>query len=118
MECGKVIYKFSDMWCRAKFRLLGHLLRIKDEHDPIKQVVFEPNSYRPRRPPKRRAGKLREVWIVETMEEAFDEIINDRLIHFDPENEDQIALLKPYAEKREHIFETKTKHAPTQVFCK
>ena len=100
MECGKVIHKFSDMWYRAKLRSLGHLLRIKDEDDPLKQVVFEPNTFKSRRQVKRRAGKPIEVWIVETMEEAFDEIINDRWTRFDSENEDQIALLKLYAEER------------------
>lgn len=56
------------------------------------------------------------MWIVETMEEDFNEIINDRWTRFDPENVDQIALLRLYAETREHILETKIKHAPTHFF--
>ena len=48
--------KFSEMWKKQKLRLFGHIVRSNDS-DPLKQVVFEPNSYLlPRFEWKRRRG--------------------------------------------------------------
>ena len=48
-RCGT--YRFSTFIFRAQLRWLGHILR-KPATDPLRQILFEPNSpVNPRRPP-------------------------------------------------------------------
>ncbi len=62
--------------------MLGHLLRTNNYDDPLRQVTFEGDTWYPRLIPKRRVGKPRDRWIVETIDEAWDETLrNDQLIY-------------------------------------
>ena len=63
-----LIEKFSLTWMTRKVKLLGHILRT-DSKDPMKQVMLDPSTNRPR-PEYRRPGKPRASWLLETIKDA------------------------------------------------
>ncbi len=65
------IFKFSEMWYRQNYKLVGHLLRA-DKDDPLHQVVFRNEEKQPRLINSRRSGQPRERWLIEPMTDAFN----------------------------------------------
>jgi len=109
----KPIIKFTEMWTRLRFKLLGHLLRTHHE-DPLHEITFENAIKTPRLPIKRRIGRPRDQWIVETMKEAYEHImLKEEKVDptsytpFHPTDREKIKKLVQTAENREHIFATK-----------
>ena len=120
LALGRPLRIFSEVWRSAKFRLLGHLLRAEVE-DPMRQVVFKQESWIPRAPIKLRVGKPRDQWVVETMTEAFDEVMQNRWLSYDYENEEHQQILREAAAKgdeQHHIFWSKPRKEPKTLFMK
>ena len=55
---GVTVIEFSKLWLKRKSQLLGHIIR-SDPQDPMRQVLFLPNSLIPRTEHARRVGKPR-----------------------------------------------------------
>ena len=53
---GKDIFKKSQSWQTAKFKLLGHIIRAVPE-DSMRQVVFQQNTFEPSSTNEVRAGR-------------------------------------------------------------
>ena len=111
----KPIYKFSEIWLNTKFKLLGHLLRAAPG-DPMREVTFEKDTIHPRLVKQRRPGRPRDHWLLSTMTEAWDEIVDNENIHFDITSETDLAALKDHATQRLGIFETKPFLEPYKIF--
>ena len=60
---------FSSTWLKRKLKLFGHILRTNPD-DPLRQVLFEYNSYTPRIE-HRRPGKPRTSWLLQSFKDAF-----------------------------------------------
>jgi len=112
---GKPILFFSEMWQKQKIALLGHLLRTNPT-DPLHQVTFEGETKMPRVVGKRRTGRPRDQWINETCADAFDEIMQNEYLEFDPTNEEHINIIVSEAQERKTIFQTKQKEANINIF--
>jgi len=122
MKGNKQILKFTEMWKRLKFKLLGHLLRA-DYRDPLHQITFKSILKEPRLPIKRRVGRPRDQWIVETMKEAFEhlKIVEEQLPReqftpLDLNNYNQIDQLVGFANQRTGMFATKPPKFNRNVF--
>ena len=115
LEVGKPIYLFTDMWQRAKFSLLGHIIRAKPE-DPMRQVTFEENTYKPRQPEYRRPGKPRDQFIIETMKEAFDELVDNIWFHYNEDDPEHTQIIVDAAIERTNIFAPKYIPPPTNLY--
>ena len=113
-EAGKPIKSFSSSWRKQKFKLLGHLLRA-EVTDPLHQVTFEGDTKFPRLAIRRRAGRPRDNWLVNTMKEAYKEFIPAEFDELDFWNEHELNWLVDAARRRESIFETKPKS--TRINC-
>ena len=87
----------------------------------MRQVVFKADSWIPRAPVKLRVGMPRDQWIVETMSEAFDEVMQNRWLSYDYENEEHQQILKEAAAKGDEqhpIFWSKPRKEPKTLFHK
>ena len=65
---AKVWYKhirLSTKWKHKKNTLLGHIIRAESE-DPMREVLFETGTFRPRVEHIRRVGKPRANWLTST----------------------------------------------------
>jgi len=102
-EKGKKIQPFVMVWERAKYRLLGHILRTYIT-DPLRQVVFEGYTSYPRIVGKKRVGRPRDQWINFTLREAYELERGTDTEEFDPENNTQIQTLIDKANARTGIF--------------
>ena len=60
---------FSESWMKRKLKLLGHILRSNPD-DPLRQVLFEYNSFTPRIE-YRRPGRPRLSWLMQSFSDAF-----------------------------------------------
>ena len=78
---------YPNTYNQIKFGSIDHLIRTNMD-DSMRQVVFKHNTYAPRSVDIRRPGKPRGQWIVETMTEAFDEIMNNEWLRYEVENEE------------------------------
>ena len=86
---GINIVDVSRMWLQRKLQLLGHIIRA-DPQDPMRQVVFQPNSLIPRTEHTRRVDRPRAHWLGETYADAFREFGNQE--HFDIQNAETSKL--------------------------
>jgi len=102
-EKGRKIQPFVDTWKRAKYRLLGHILRTYIT-DPMRQVVFEAHTNYPRIIGRKRVGRPRDQWINFTLTEAYELERGEDTEEFDPENNDQMKRLIDKANERTGIF--------------
>lgn len=75
---------FGDTWKKMKLKLLGHMLR-SSRADPLNQVTFAADGLRPRSIDKRRPGRPKLDWLVETYKDAFRHVYGSDL-PFDPYN--------------------------------
>ena len=76
----------------------------------MRQVVFELNTFTPRIAEKRRRGHPRQVWITETISEAWTEIFGAENEKYEHDNELHNWILQGFAENRQHVLKTKKKH--------
>ena len=93
--------KLSTRWKNNKTRLLGHILRAQHD-DPMREVLFEPGTLRPRIEHCRRVGKPRTQWLIETCQDAYAQISPHDV--FDINNLDHMNLLARWAHRRERPF--------------
>ncbi len=116
LEKLEPIKRFSESCQDQKFKLLGHILRA-DVNDPLHQVCFKGDQKTPKFVPKRRVGRPREHWLLNTMEEAYDhttpENVNEQ---FDPFNETHINWLVQGAKERDDIYWTKPYNEKLNLF--
>jgi len=110
------------MWNKQKIKLLGHLLRA-DWKDPLHQATFTCVLKTPRQPIKRRKGRPRDQWAVETMKEAYEHLKlieeNTPIEHFIPltmNNYTEIDYLENYAKQRIGMFATKPPKFNKNIF--
>ena len=98
---GVTIIEFSKLWLKRKIQLLGHIIR-SDPQDPMRQVLFLPNSLIPRTEHARRVGKPRAHWLIETYADAYRE--SGHVDQFDINNILQRNLVNELAQQRLNIF--------------
>ena len=65
--------KLSIRWKNNKLRLLGHILRAPQD-DPMREVLFESGTLRPRIEHCIRGGKSQAQWLFETCQDAYAQI--------------------------------------------
>ena len=99
-----VIEKFSLTWMKRKVKLLGHILRT-DYKDPMRQVIFDPYTTRPRLE-YRRPGKPRASWLLESFKDAFT--LLGRTENYDDNSNEHHQFIIQQAQTRQGIFATKT----------
>jgi hypothetical protein len=86
---------------KKKSQLLGHIIR-SDPQDPMRQVLFLPNSLIPRTEHARRVGKPRAHWLIETYADAYRE--SGHVDQFDINNILQRIFVNELAQQRLNIF--------------
>ena len=109
---GVTIIEFSKLWLKRKIQLLGHIIR-SDPQDPMRQVLFLPNSLIPRTEHARRVGKPRAHWLIETYADAYRE--SGHVDQFDINNILQRNLVNELAQQRLNIFSW---HSIAHLFTK
>ncbi len=97
---GKPTIRLSETWRSQKFKLLGHLLRA-ERTDPLHQVCFQGDDKTPRAVAHRRRGRPREQWLLNTLEDAYDETTPQNIECVDPANEYHIEWLVQAAISRD-----------------
>ena len=95
--------RLSTKWKHKKITLLGHIIRAESE-DPMREVLFETGTFRPRVEHIRRVGKPRANWLIETYKDAHT--IIDNVTPFDINDIHQIQTLHGKAQRRETPFTT------------
>ena len=95
--------RLSTKWKHKKITLLGHIIRAESE-DPMREVLFETGTFRPRVEHIRRVGKPRANWLIETYKDAHT--IIDNVTPFDINDIQQIQTLHGKAQRRETPFTT------------
>ena len=81
----------------------------------LHQVSFEGDTKFPRLAIRRRAGRPRENWLVNTTKKAYKEFVPAEFDESDFWNEHELNWLVDAARRRESIFETKPKS--TRINC-
>ena len=104
---GVTVIEFSKLLLKRKIQLLGHIIRA-DPKDPMRQVLFLPNSLIPRTEHARRVGKPRAHWLIETYADAYRE--SGHVDLFDINNILQRNSVKELAQQRQGFFLTLTLH--------
>ena len=95
--------RLSTKWKNRKVTLLGHIIRAESE-DPMREVLFETGTFRPRIEHIRRVGKPRANWLLETYKDAHTMI--DNVTPFDMSDIQLIQTLHGKAQRRETPFAT------------
>ena len=95
--------RLSTKWKHKKITLLGHIIRAESE-DPMREVLFETGTFRPRVEHIRRVGKPRANWLIEPYKDAHT--IIDNVTPFDINDIQQIQTLHGKAQRRETPFTT------------
>ena len=90
----------EKLWLKRKIQLLGHIIR--SDPDPMRQVLFLPNSLIPRTEHARRVGKPRAQWLIETYADAYRE--SGHVDQFDINNILQRIFVNELAQQRLNIF--------------
>ena len=104
-EIGKPIVRFSSSWKKAKLALLGHIIRT-NTNDPLRQVIFEKDTLHPREIFKRRSGKPRLDWTINTLTLAWDTIMENPYLPFNIDEQEHIDILTNQATERKAPFQT------------
>lgn len=91
---------FSSTWLKRKLKLVGHILRTNPD-DPLRQVLFEYNSYTPRIE-HRRPGKPRTSWLPQSFKDAFGML--GRNEEYDSNNREHQNFVITNAINRQSIF--------------
>ena len=93
--------RLSTKWKNRKVTKLGHIIRAESE-DPMREVLFETGTFRPRIEHIRRVGKPRANWLLETYKDAHTMI--DNATPFDMNDIHLIQTLHGKAQRRETPF--------------
>ena len=88
-------------------KLLGHIIRAH-RYDPLRQVLYEKGTLIPRIEHKRRSGKPRANWRIETYKYAFSLIDGAPDLDFDMNNIDIRTKIHEAAENRIGPFRQET----------
>lgn len=91
---------FSQIWLKRKLKLFGHILRSSPD-DPMRQVLFEYNSFLPRFE-YRRPGRPRTDWLLQSFKDAFE--LLGRVEGFDPNLSEHTQFIVQNAITRQGIF--------------
>ena len=91
---------FSRTWLKRKLKLFGHILRTNPD-DPLRQVLFEYNSFTPRIE-HRRPGKPRTSWLLQSFKDAFGML--GRNEEYDYNNREHQSFVITNALNRQSIF--------------
>ena len=94
------IHLFSQIWLKRKLKLFGHILRSSPD-DPLRQVVFEYNSFTPRIE-YRRPGRPRTDWLLQSFKDAF--ALLGRADEFDSNVLEHIQFIVHSANARQGVF--------------
>ena len=92
---------FGDTWRKAKFKLFGHILR-SSPADPLNQV-FASDNLDPRTVLKRRVGRPRADWLIETYADAY-KVMHGQHAVIDIENLNRLKTVKDQAIQRLNPF--------------
>ena len=91
---------FSHTWLKRKLKLFGHILRSSSD-DPLRQVLFEYNTFTPRIE-YRRPGKPRTSWLLQAFKEAFEKL--GRVEEYDYDNPEHQNFVLQNATERQGVF--------------
>lgn len=91
---------FSHTWLKRKLKLFGHILRTSLD-DPLRQVLFEYNTYIPRIG-YTRPGKPRTSWLFQAFKEAFEML--GRVEEYDYDNPEHQNFVLQKAAERQGVF--------------
>ena len=94
------IHLFSQIWLKRKLKLFGHILRSSPD-DPLRQVLFEYNSFTPRIE-YRRPGRPRTDWLLQSFKDAF--ALLGRADEFDSNVLEHIQFIVHSANARQGVF--------------
>ena len=94
------IHLFSQIWLKRKLKLFGHILRSSPD-DPLRQVLFEYNSFTPRIE-YRRPGRPRTDWLLQSFKDAF--ALLGRGDEFDSNVLEHIQFIVHSANARQGVF--------------
>ena len=97
------VEKFSLTWMKRKVKLLGHFLRT-DSQDPMKQVMLDPYTNRPRLE-YRRPGTPRASWLLETFKDAL--ILLGRSKSYDDSSDEHRQYVIQHAQTRQGFCASK-----------
>ena len=95
---------FSLTWKKRKVKLLGHIIRAH-RYDPLRQVLYEKGTLIPRIEFKRRPGKPRANWLINTYTDAYGLIGGTE--QFEIENTEHREMVHAADQARTGIFQTK-----------
>ena len=101
-EFGCRFEHFADTLRKTKIRLFGHILRASIA-DPLAQITVKADGVTPRAPAKKRPGRPRLDWIVETYKDAYGMIRGADHI-FDVKNMQHLNEVKQAAINRQGPF--------------
>ena len=99
--------EFSKRWLKSAIQPLGRI-SLADSQDPMRQVLFLPNSPIPRTEHAGRVGKPRARWLIETYADAYRE--SGLVDQFDINNILQRNLVNELAQQRLNIFPDTPSH--------
>ena len=91
---------FSQTWSKRKLKLFGRILRTSSD-DPLRQVLFEYNTFIPRIE-YRRPGKPRTSWLCQVFKEAFEML--GRVEEYDYDNPEHQNFVLQKAAERQGVF--------------
>ena len=91
---------FSHTWLHKKLKLFGHILRSSPD-DPLRQVLFEYNTFIPKIE-YRRPGKPRTSWLLQAFKDAFEKL--GRAEEYDYDNPEHQNFVIQNARERQGIF--------------
>ena len=91
---------FSHTWLNKKLKLFGHILRSSPD-DPLRQVLFEYNTFIPKIG-YRRPGKPRTSWLLQGFKDAFEKL--GRADEYDYDNPEHQNFVIQNARERHGIF--------------
>ena len=92
------VHLFSQICLNRKLKLFGHILRSSPD-DPLRQVLFEYNSFIPR---NRRPGRPRTDWLLQSFKDAFT--LLGRAGEFDSKTLEHIQFIVQHANARPGVF--------------
>ena len=91
---------FSHTWLKRKLKLFGHILRTSSD-DPLRQVLFEYNTFIPRIE-YRRPGQPRTSWLLQAFKEVFETLGRVEEYNYDNPEHQNFVLQK--ATERQGVF--------------
>ena len=101
-DFGCKFENFGETWRKTKMKLFGHVLRCS-RSDPLHQVTFAADGLLPRELGKKRPGRPKSDWLLESFKDAFKSIMGSDA-EFDKNNMDHFRMVKDWAFHRAGPF--------------